>query len=267
MLFSSYDQRLNVETMENSSFARLPRELRDEIYTCALQTGRIKVGARGSDILYTTDTTDKHFLAITTTCKQMHDEATPIFLQTNSFRLELNILNDYSHRRCGWPDKCSKYRDWIDYTLKKYSTPAHAIDIDLWLGEIRMEQFDEATSQTVKNEVVCLVKSAGKALVTWTVSLSFDHSSILTQDRPWPRRYQLEGLPFSTGFTEMPLVAPHACVQDMMSTWIGVLQSKRGMMGPGYYGLYHACLECAGIVAAGVLNDITKALEQDTPSS
>lgn len=80
----------DIESMDSSPFARLPAELRTEIWTYALRASHPLEIEENS---LHPDSSDKRLLALTETCKAIRAETRLLFFLVNTFAFE-NILNN-----------------------------------------------------------------------------------------------------------------------------------------------------------------------------
>ncbi|KAK5167681.1 uncharacterized protein LTR77_007380 [Saxophila tyrrhenica] len=182
-----------IVTMDNSPLHKLPRELRDEIYAFVLQ--------QPFDIQLITVATDdatenvnkpvvewiqsphRYRLALTTTCKQLHEEASPVFYQVNSFMLNtpwrrpdgrnVQPLQHGPHHL----DAVSNFRSWIDCTLNRHKTHASDITIDLGARDLQLPTAQLLPDQTIK-QVVGVIAASRDARTKWAVRLMFDAHSL-----------------------------------------------------------------------------------------
>jgi len=156
--------------MDNSPLSKLPREIRDEIYTLSLQHDQTITICTSStkDFAIRSQDVAPHTLALalTKTCKQIHHEALPLFFKTNSFVFFTCILGRYH--------PLADFREWISNTLNKHQTSAGSIEIHLGgIWNCRLSE-EAAMRRFVENEIVELVKSATVPRIAWTVSVILD---------------------------------------------------------------------------------------------
>ena len=121
--------------MDLSPLQRLPGELRNRIYEFALfQSDDVTINiSKGIPQLHG-DTNVKHTLALTTTCKQLRYEASPIFYEVNKFTLlSKQVGEPYSgdirdDHNIQWQ---KGLRTWLDQIREQNRAALHHVEIDI----------------------------------------------------------------------------------------------------------------------------------------
>ena len=161
--------------MSTSMFQKLAPELRNEIYELVLcqPDGVVVVDLQsGTPVLDCKTKQRRNLLALTKTCKQIHNEANTIFYSVNRFRLQSQQLghdNDYEavDEACvGWK---GGLHEWLDIVGELNVARIGCIEVSVGTWKILKHGLEESSARSIQGLQWAFAKTHANVQITMMV--------------------------------------------------------------------------------------------------
>ncbi len=266
--------------MDRSPLAKLPREVRDEIYRITLHSDRagdIEIDLtrsgkpKGDEPKLRIYGSKLHAVlqALTTTCKQARQEMMQTFFEINTFAFRTTILNNAAY----WPDSVKSInelpslRHWIQRMVTRY--PDLRLRLHIQMGRMFTKKLmpESVFRQWIVGEIVRTVKVAHSGSTIWTLSLrvlpDFERQMPFRESEAtnWPPAHQ----PSFVEYVRIPLMSPDSSIKQSLENGKDLDSNYRisKSNGPEFQAEYLDNLARMGQLVKIFVDDIRKGVGED----